>query len=169
MTEKKIPLPEAPASVNFKGVTKGGFICQWTLRDDDEDVLLEKQILFMNKLSEGGVHPYPATRQPEGNGSPPPASVPPPASDPPPQTQEDLFFEAESMAATTESGKAPRWKVKGGKYMEWGVTIWPEVLEAAGFDPNGLDPSTVYNLEGYTAYCEANEKGNPKKVVNLSK
>jgi hypothetical protein len=60
MTEKKVvPLPEAPASVNFKGVTKGGFICQWTLRDVDEDVLLNKQVSFIKKLAEGGVEPYP--------------------------------------------------------------------------------------------------------------
>ena len=57
MTTKKAehPLGEAPASVNFKGVTKGGFTCQWTLRDFDENTLLDRQVVFMEKLKEGGV------------------------------------------------------------------------------------------------------------------
>ena len=57
MTEKKIPLPEAPASVNFKGVTKGGFTCQWTLRDFDELTLMNRHVAFMQILAEGGVVP----------------------------------------------------------------------------------------------------------------
>ncbi|MCK4727173.1 MAG: hypothetical protein KAT29_15275, partial [Anaerolineales bacterium] len=71
------PLPEAPASVNFKGVTKAGFVCQWTLRDVDESALLNKQVAFMQMLGEGGVVPYGrATTQPEGNDKPVSANTP---------------------------------------------------------------------------------------------
>lgn len=54
---------EAPASVNFKGITKGGFTCQWTLRDADELTLMNRQVAFMKILAEGGVVPtgVPAT------------------------------------------------------------------------------------------------------------
>ena len=59
MTTKKVvePLAEAPASVNFKGVTKNGWLCQWTLRDFDEGALLERQGKFIARLIEGGVVP----------------------------------------------------------------------------------------------------------------
>ena len=72
MTEKKVvPLAEAPASVNFKGVTKNGWLCQWTLRDFDEGALLERQGKFIERLIEGGVVPHgkPAPIV-EGNGKP---------------------------------------------------------------------------------------------------
>ncbi len=58
-TKKAEPLGEAPASVNFKGVTKGGFVCQWTLRDFDENILVNRQVEFIQVLAEGGVVPYP--------------------------------------------------------------------------------------------------------------
>ena len=44
MTEKKVaPLPEAPASLNFKGVTGKGWDVQFTLRDIDEDKLRSRR------------------------------------------------------------------------------------------------------------------------------
>ena len=170
MTEKKIPLPEAPASVNFKGVTKGGFVCQWTLRDIDEAVLLDKQVKFMALLSEGGVQPYPATK-PNGNGgSQNTISVPLLMGDvpPPAQPQEDLFFDAERLVGST-SGDKTYFKVQGGKFSKFGVNIWPEILEAAGFDPDQLDPKTTYDLTGYTAYYSLKDNGKEDKVINLAK
>ena len=78
MTTKKVePLAEAPASVNFKGVTKNGWICQWTLRDFDENTLLKRQVAFIQMLVEGAVTPYPKQTKQEplppvaGNGGHP--------------------------------------------------------------------------------------------------
>ena len=173
LTPIEIDYPEAPASINFYVVDRDGFNYQITLRDAKEAVLMRRTGELKKWLIEKKFLPKAVGLQPEASVSPntaelPPMDLPFAESPPPPTTPlEDLFFDAVSMAATVESGKEPRWKVKGGKYMEWGVTIWPEVLEAAGM--KDLDPSQVYNLEGYTAYYEPNEKGNPKKVVNLAK
>ena len=67
-TKKPEPLGEAPASVNFKGVTKGGFTCQWTLRDFDENTLMNRQVAFMQVLVEGGV--VPLGKKPEAQTAP---------------------------------------------------------------------------------------------------
>jgi hypothetical protein len=81
----------------------------------------------------------------------------------------ELYFEAVELVGEMKSGK-PYWKVKGGKYTRFGVTIWPEVLEAAEIKPDKLDVAKTYKLDGFTAYYELNEEtGNPQKVVNLAK
>ena len=74
-------------------------------------------------------------------------------------------FPASSLAATITDGKT-YWKVKGGRFGKWGVTIWPETLDAAGF--GALDPIRPYDLSGWTAeYIE--KEGKPDKVVRLYK
>ena len=81
------------------------------------------------------------------------------------QTQTTHTFPAGTLSATITDGKT-YWKVKGGRFGKWGVTIWPEILDAAGFD--ALDPGTPYNLSGWTAeYVE--KDGKPDKVVRLYK
>ncbi len=161
MTEKKEVLPEAPASVNFRGVTQNGWNVQFTLRDVDEDTLLARFGHLINKLEEN-FKVVPEGKRPNGNGGSQ-NTVPQPTGEPQPR---EISFDAEYMDATVTAGKKPLWKVKGGKFMEWGVTIWPEVLEAAGLGEQ--DTSQLISLVGYTAYCnEFNDKGNPKKVARL--
>ena len=171
MTEKKIPpLPEAPASLNFRGITQNGWDVQFTLRDVDEDVLLTRFGKLINKLEENYKVVPKGYSKPNGNGSQNTKSVPMPTGDvpPPAQPQEDLMFEAERLVGST-SGDKTYWKVQGGKFSKYGVNIWPEVLEAAGFDPDQLDPKTTYDLTGYTAYYSLKENGKEDKVINLSK
>lgn len=61
-------LAEAPASINFKGVTKGGWDVMFTLRDVDEYVLLTRFGDFVKKLDEFLVTPK---GKQNGNGSKP--------------------------------------------------------------------------------------------------
>ncbi len=68
MTEKKIPLPEAPASLNFRGITQNGWDVQFTLRDSSEDDLLTRFGKLINKL-EANYKVVPKGKQPNGNGS----------------------------------------------------------------------------------------------------
>ena len=176
MTEKKVVLPEAPASVTIKAVSAKGFDMMFTLRDADETALLARLVEYFKKLeNEFNIQP---TRKPKPNGNGSQNTVPPqPTGAPQPVAPQptgeplidamDLYFAAETMEATVTAGKQPLWKVKGGKFTEYGVTIWPEVLEAANL--GGQDVSQVISLVGYLAYYELNENGNPKKVVNLSK
>jgi len=76
-------------------------------------------------------------------------------------------FAAETMTATVDDGKV-YWKVKGGQFQKFGVSIWPEALEAAGFDPEALNPMKPVDLTGWTAHYSTKENGQPKKVIKLA-
>lgn len=82
--------------------------------------------------------------------------------------QNDLTFTAKTLTATVNDGKA-YWKVKGGRFSKYGVSIWPEVLKAAGFDPDSLNVMDTYDVSGYTAYYMLNEEEKPQKVTRLAK
>ena len=160
---------EAPRSVNFYGITSKGWNCQFTVRAVDNETLIADMGDLINRLEAIGVQPKAVGRQPEGNGSQNTA--------PPPQKElhtDDVHpdasytFEAERMVGSTQGDKV-YWKVQGGKFSKYGVTVWPEVLEASGFDPEQLDPAIEYDMQGYTAYYVLNDKGKPDKVVNLAK
>lgn len=99
-----------------------------------------------------------------------PAQLPPQAGSvaPPQASGEGLTFKAEKLVATITDGKT-YWKVKGGKFAQYGVTIWPEVIAAAGWDVDALKPTESYNLTGYVASYALNEKGKPSKVTELVK
>jgi hypothetical protein len=59
-------------------------------------------------------------------------------------------------------------KIKGGMYKKFGITIWPEVLIAAGI-PVAKLVAQDYNLPGYRATFVLNDKGKPSKVTILEK
>lgn len=70
-------------------------------------------------------------------------------------------------------GEHPRWVVKGGNFKRFGVTCWPEVLEAAGI-LDKLDPLKENTPSGnWTAHYQekTGEDGNPKpdKVLRLER
>lgn len=73
----------------------------------------------------------------------------------------------EQMTATVADGKV-YWKVKGGQFQQFGISVWPETLEAAGFDPEALNPMKPVDLTGWTAHYITKEDGKPKKVVRLT-
>lgn len=77
-------------------------------------------------------------------------------------------FAAETLSATVDDGKA-YWKVKGGQFQKFGVTVYPEVLEAAGFDVDNLNPLKPVDLAGWTALYSVKESGKPQKVVRLER
>ena len=70
-------------------------------------------------------------------------------------------------------GDHPRWVIKGGSFKKFGVSCWPEVLEAAGIAKQ-LDPMKDNNPRGsWTAYYaeRTNDEGKvvPDKVTKLVK
>ena len=85
-------MEEAKASLNFYGITKKGWNCQWTLRDDDELALMDRFAALTKYLDEHGVTPKPVGQQaansrqtaPEAPGQAqlpaPTPGVPPPAA-----------------------------------------------------------------------------------------
>lgn len=76
-------------------------------------------------------------------------------------------FAAEQMIATVADGNV-YWKIKGGQYQKFGVSIWPEALEASGFDPENMNPMKPIDLTGKTAHFTVKENGQPRKVIKLS-
>jgi len=56
-------MEEAKASLNFYGITKKGWNCQWTLRDDDELALMDRFAALTKYLDEHGVTPKPVGQQ----------------------------------------------------------------------------------------------------------
>lgn len=75
-----------------------------------------------------------------------------------------LSFKAETLTRRID-GDMTFYKVKGGQFNQYGVTIWPETLQAAGFDLNTL--AMVTSLTGYTAYYVL--QGKTAKVVGLAR
>ncbi|UYN90487.1 MAG: hypothetical protein KIT08_04415 [Anaerolineales bacterium] len=81
-------------------------------------------------------------------------------------------FELESIQLAA-GGEHPRWVVKGGNFKKFGVTCWPEVLDAAGIAEK-LDPMKENKPKGrwLARYVEReNDEGRlvPDKVVELVK
>ena len=159
---------EAPASLNFTAHTPRGYRVQITLRDESEGNLIERFKTTMGIVQNLGMTPQPqnGAKAPEfeaptqSNGAPPAVATPTAT-----QGEEDSFS-AETLVASVNEGKA-YWKVQGGPFSKFGVTIWPEVLGEAGFDCDQLDPTQTYNLTGHTAtYMRVD--GKPKKVTRLA-
>lgn len=171
-----LDLPEAPASATFKTISKSGYHVQFTIRDWSENAMLERTAAFIKRLESGGFVPE------NGYGHTPKAEVPittashdaPSSSElpmllgsPAPQKAEELSFAADELVGSMDKGKV-YWKVKGGKYAKYGVTIWPEALSESGIDPAKLDVSVPYDLRNQklTAHYVESE-GKPQKVTRL--
>jgi hypothetical protein len=76
-------------------------------------------------------------------------------------------FDTEKLAVTISNGKK-YFKVKGGMWSKYGVTVWDEVLVAAGI-PVGKLEAQEYNLVGYKATFTRKADGKPEKVTQLEK
>jgi len=84
----------------------------------------------------------------------------------------EKFIEVESIVLAY-GGEHPRWVVKGKPFTKFGITCWPEQLEAAGL-LDKLDPQGVNTPKAkWRAYYieKANDAGEyrPDKVVKLEK
>lgn len=157
---------EAPVSANVKLYGQNGADIMLTVRSgatiDDATGVIDVLAAAMRHAKEQyGLEPAQPTQpgQPAtANGNGQPVSVTAPAG--------GEIIPAEEMTATINDGKT-YWKVKGGPYRRWGVTIWPEVLEAAGL--TNLDPTKPVNLAGYIAHVAMKDDGKPNKVTRLER
>ena len=172
-------LPEAPASLNFTGISSKGWRIQFTLRGDDEIKLLDRFAAFVKLLEEYHVtpngHAEPShvisQRQTADVNATPEAEEHTEGAPELPKAKAQIataveeYFEAETLEGSMNKGKV-YWKVKGGKFSKYGVTIWPEVLKEAGINTEELDPAQIYNMSG-KAYYTLTDDGKPQKVVRL--
>lgn len=169
---------EAPASLNFFGITQAGWNVQFTLRDNDEDALMTRFARFVGILAQYKVQPKAVGQQPSAPNSAPAPAPQPPANNPPAAPQpaahtqaastNGLSFQCDTLAATLADGKT-YWKIKGGRFRKWGINVWPEVLKSAGYDTDTLDVRQPVNMQGWTAYYAEDENGKPTKVTRLER
>ena len=180
------PLPEAPASITTKVYDSNGFEVRLTVRDYSMSDLLKKWIKFSEYLMDNGYTPTNAPRPaapPQAPPEPTPADIeaqanpervaasqPQQAAAVPPAAGGQSFM-AEKLVASMTDGKT-YWKIKGGIYQRYGVTVWPEVLQAAQqaglyLSDGELNPAQEYPLGGWIAHFVINEKGQPQKVTQL--
>lgn len=94
--------------------------------------------------------------------------VPPsPASNQLPNTNgQQQSFIAQNLSTTFDEGKQ-YFKVRGAQFSKFGVAIYPEMLQAAGIEPDSVDPREPLDLAGWTAFYVLNENGKPRKVTKL--
>jgi hypothetical protein len=76
-------------------------------------------------------------------------------------------FAAEKLFCEKRNDKM-YFKVKGGTWMKYGVTVWNEVLVKAGIQPSTLNVGE-YTLKGYQALYTLKADGKPEKVIELKK
>ena len=173
--------PEAPASITAKVYDPNGFDCLVTVRGETMAKLAEQWKKFSAYMLSNGFEPQGNRRQ----MAPPPPPPEPTAGEIEAQLNPDmakasqppadgLWFEAETLIANVNNGKT-YWKVQGGQFSKFGVTIWPEVIQAAVksgvlWDIEGdLDPMQTYPINGVIAHYELNDKGKPNKVTALQR
>ena len=145
-----------------------------TLRDQEPGKLMNRASLALKWLKDNGFSP---TRQ--YNEPPPsmpdydPIALEAELNDRAPVTMtngNELTFEADELFANVSKGKT-YWKGKGGRFSQYGVTIWPEVLEDAMksglITEEELDPMRSYPLGGLVACYVENDNGKPQKVTRL--
>lgn len=167
-----MPLPEAPASAAVKIVEQATQL-EWlfTIRSHNPLDLLRTLPEVGRQINEAGFVAMDAyvdqrrAERGETKSQPAAPSLPPVKPAPVAHAPQSLSFNCTSLGATVNDGKA-YWKVKGGKFEKFGVTVWPEVLEAAGFID--LDPMQTYSLTGYVATYSAKDDGKPDKVTAIN-
>lgn len=166
------PLPEAPASATAK-VVNPETQAEWlvTVREVNAGKLLigglpdvEKELLRQGYIAMDDYIDQRRAERQNGTQARQPVQQTPGA--PPVQSNGTKTFAASELSISVNDGK-PYFKIKGGKFTKYGVIIWPEVLEAAGYDVNALDPMQTYNLNGWQAIYSTKEDGKPEKVVEL--
>lgn len=163
-------LPEAPALAWTKFESPAGFVWSFTIRaglPGDLTRAALTQIREQIALFEQGARVY--SWRPVADGRDVTAMPAGQQRDEMPSMANNNgggIFAAEELVANVHDGKV-YWKVKGGRFKQYGVTIWPEVLEKAGFHPEKMDPMATYDIHEFMAHYVVNDKGNPSKIIEL--
>lgn len=160
--------PEAVYSFNTNGLCKDGLCGTWTIRarsgEEGKSFFHRVENFMQYALAHGWQLPS-ARNAVEPN---PPAASSTKANAQTNGTHADsgLAFRVDLLEGQVQNGKAS-WKAKGGKFTQYGVTVYPEVLKAAGL--------TIADGHNFAANGEwiatyvLGDKGKPYKVIELTK
>lgn len=190
--QKQQQLAESPFSLSFRMVDGYGNDVQITMREGVSAAIV-KQVFearreFVDLATGHGWQPAtvskPASNPTNGHsapkadpvaaGAPTGAWVPPPPTGPVAQnvagggfaSAAEVAIDCDTLSGSVTDGKE-YWKIKGGKWSKHGVTVWPEVLQAAGI---GTEPGGgPYSLKGWRAHVLLKPDGNPQKVARLER
>ena len=80
-------------------------------------------------------------------------------------TSEGGTFKCQYLEVKVEKGQK-RYGIMGDK-SKYPVAVYPEVLKAAGRDPDKLETGHQYPMAGWMAKYEVNKRGYPGKVTEL--
>jgi hypothetical protein len=124
-------MPEAPASLNFYGISQEGWNIQFTLRDVDENILMQRFERFTDYLSAMRIEPKAvgqqniATVAQAAPVSAEPTYVP---SGVDLDTPGIVVFPVESITHQVSTNGVHYLNAKGGKWTQYGWKAWPEVV-----------------------------------------
>jgi hypothetical protein len=154
--------PEAPFSDTFKWIDSEGYEHMMTVRGWSGGKVIESVQKAEAKIAElGGMAPT-KQRVPVSNE---PVRVA--IDDSGKELPQIKNFIAEKLSFSNVDGKV-YWKVKGGVFTQYGVTVWPETLKAAGLDISEGKPAPDVNgwIAEFIEY-EKDGKMKPQKVTRL--
>lgn len=164
--------PEAVYSFSTNALGKDGMTATWTIRarvgEEGKQFFHRADNFLQYAIQHGWTLPQrPNNQAPAAQTAAPNAPTVAPSAPPPMNgANGSQSFPCKILSATVDGGKA-YWKIKGGHFEKFGVTVYPEVLTAAGFAT--LDPLQQYDLTGYTATYALKDDGKPAKVTALAR
>lgn len=170
--DSTMPLSTEEVSTNFYWTVgdKETFNLQTTLRGEVDPAAVKRHLANIKAALVGvvalGGHAKAVGKQPEPitTTSLAPAATTAPNGQQLPEQADTQAFQASELCIDTHDGKT-YFKVKGGQFTKFGVTIWPETLAAAGL----AKPTANASLAGWTAHYTNKPDGKPDKVLKLEK
>ncbi|MBI3460739.1 hypothetical protein HY009_07410 [Candidatus Acetothermia bacterium] len=158
-------MQEAKSSLNFFGVTKKGWRCQFTLRDESEAALLDRFGKFVTILETKGIVPYEHTKGPVHQSKAEQAASQLTVNGKGDHGEYEIVQGGVISVISNEKGDVA-YKYKGGRFKQFGVRVWPEVLEQLGWKLDSMRIGKEYSVENYRAKILL-KKGRVSKVIEL--
>lgn len=79
----------------------------------------------------------------------------------------DNTFRATKLQVKRDDKDQKIGKLKGDRFMKWGVTLWPEMAAEMGFDLESMAVGD-HDIEPINVRYILNDKGDPQKVVGFA-
>lgn len=163
-------MQEAAASSNLFFYRDDGSSFQHTIRapyypdnpGQADEECMERVIAFINRMKEKGWH----LKRQNGSNGPQPASTTatqPAASN----GNGEHTFTATMLTIERDKKDNKIGKLKGGKFLKYGVTLWPEAAAEMGIALNEYAVGD-HNIDAINVRYILSDEGKPQKVVGFA-